>query len=67
MQELVSEVLHVRSCALRADQRNKILEAKGKIYEAKYLGSVKVRDVFEALIKRSGRIEARDRLYCRAR
>ncbi len=45
---------------LRADQRNKVLESKGKIYEAKYLGSVKafngVRGVFEALIKRGGKI-----------
>jgi beta-phosphoglucomutase-like phosphatase (HAD superfamily) len=42
------------------DQRKRVLEARGKIFEAKHLGSVKafpgVRDVFEALAKRGGRI-----------
>jgi len=55
-----NQTLQLVAPELRADQRNKVLESKGKIYEAKYLGSVKafngVRDVFEALIKRGGRI-----------
>jgi beta-phosphoglucomutase-like phosphatase (HAD superfamily) len=38
---------------LNARERQEVLEAQGKMYEAKYLGSVKaftgVRDVFEAL------------------
>jgi phosphoglycolate phosphatase-like HAD superfamily hydrolase len=43
-----------------ANQRKKVLEAQGKLYERKYLESVKpftgVRDVFETLIQRGGRI-----------
>jgi phosphoglycolate phosphatase-like HAD superfamily hydrolase len=45
---------------LLEDQRKRVLEARGKIFEAKHLGSVKafpgVRDVFEALAKRGGGI-----------
>jgi HAD superfamily hydrolase (TIGR01509 family) len=55
-----NQTLQLVAPELRADQRKEVVEAKGKIYEAKYLGSVKafngVRDVFEALIKRGGRI-----------
>jgi phosphoglycolate phosphatase-like HAD superfamily hydrolase len=45
---------------LNADARKQVLEAEGKIYEAKYLASVKpftgVRDVFEVLTKGGGKI-----------
>lgn len=45
---------------LNAPERQLVLEAQGKMYEAKYLGSVKaftgVRDVFEALREGGGRI-----------
>lgn len=45
---------------LNARERQEVLEAQGKIYQAKYLGSVKaftgVRDVFEALREGGGRI-----------
>ena len=45
---------------LDADQRKKVLKAQSKLYEAKYLGSVKafpgVREVFEALRAGGGRI-----------
>src|SRR6185312_12104542 len=55
-----NQTLQLVAPELTADQRKGVLEAKGKIYEAKYLASVKaftgVRDVFEALIKRGGRI-----------
>jgi phosphoglycolate phosphatase-like HAD superfamily hydrolase len=55
-----NQTLQLVAPELSADQRKGVLEAKGKIYEAKYLASVKaftgVRDVFEALIKRGGRI-----------
>jgi HAD superfamily hydrolase (TIGR01549 family) len=45
---------------LNADARKQVLEAEGKSYEAKYLASVKpftgVRNVFEVLTKRGGKI-----------
>jgi HAD superfamily hydrolase (TIGR01509 family) len=45
---------------LDAGERKKVLKAQSKLYEAKYLGSVKafpgVRDVFEALTADRGRI-----------
>jgi HAD superfamily hydrolase (TIGR01549 family) len=45
---------------LNADARKQVLEAQGKIYEEKYLASVKaftgVRDVFGALTKGGGKI-----------
>jgi HAD superfamily hydrolase (TIGR01509 family) len=45
---------------LNARERQEVLEARGKIYQDKYLGSVKafagVRDVFEALREGGGRI-----------
>ena len=45
---------------LNAPERQVVLEAQGRMYEAKYLGSVKaftgVRDVFEALREGGGRI-----------
>jgi HAD superfamily hydrolase (TIGR01549 family) len=45
---------------LDSGERKKVLKAQSKLYEAKYLGSVKaftgVRDVFEALTKGRGRI-----------
>jgi phosphoglycolate phosphatase-like HAD superfamily hydrolase len=45
---------------LNAAARKQVLEAEGKIYEAKYLASVKpftgVRDVFEVLTKGGGKI-----------
>ena len=55
-----NQTLQLVAPELRADQRKTILESRGKIYEAKFLGNVKafdgVRDVFEALTKRGGRI-----------
>ena len=51
-----NQTLQLVAPELRADQRKMILESKGKIYRAKFLGSVKafdgVRDVFEELTKR---------------
>jgi hypothetical protein len=50
---------------LNADARKQVLEAQGKIYEAKYLASVKafagVRDVFELLTMGGGKPSARTR------
>ena len=47
-----NQTLQLVAPELRADQRKTILESRGKIYEAKFLGNVKafdgVRDVFEA-------------------
>jgi phosphoglycolate phosphatase-like HAD superfamily hydrolase len=55
-----NQTLQLVAAGLDADQRKKVLEARGKIYEAKYLGSVKafpgVRDLFQALTERGGRI-----------
>lgn len=54
------QTLQLVAPGLNAEQRRTILDARCKIYEAKYLGSVKafvgVRDVFEALARRGGRI-----------
>ena len=45
---------------LDGERRKRVLQAQGKLYEAKYLGSVKafngVRDVFQALAEAGGRI-----------
>ena len=55
-----NQTLQLVAPGLDAGQRKKILEARGKIYEVKYLASVKafigVREVFEGLTKRGGRI-----------
>jgi phosphoglycolate phosphatase-like HAD superfamily hydrolase len=54
------QALQLVAPALDAAERKRLMEAKSKLYEAKYLQSVKaftgVRDVFEALTKRGGRI-----------
>ena len=54
------QALQLVAPALDAAERKRLMEAKSKLYEAKYLRSVKaftgVRDVFEALTKRGGRI-----------
>jgi phosphoglycolate phosphatase-like HAD superfamily hydrolase len=54
------QTLQLLAPDLNAEQRSTILDARCKIYEAKYLGSVKaftgVRAVFEALARRGGGI-----------
>jgi HAD superfamily hydrolase (TIGR01549 family) len=54
------QTLQLIAPALGAEERKKVLEAKAKIYEGKYLARTKpfagVRDVFEAIAKAGGRI-----------
>jgi phosphoglycolate phosphatase-like HAD superfamily hydrolase len=54
------QTLQLVAPELAAADRKKVLEAKGKLYERKYLADVKVfngvREVFETLIKDGGRI-----------